>query len=133
MVVVDDLDKRLDAAALLDLLGTHATGHLGRVSLNTGDESVGERMSLGAGVLGLDDDDLLDVHMLIECARRTGKEILIARTAEMSCLVRFASIRVCEYAKNRVHTPHIHSILSSIHIILPTNPCFSIGTAISIS
>ena len=58
VVVVDDLDERLDAAALLDLLGAHATGHLGGVALDTGDESIGEGVGLGAGVLRLDDDDL---------------------------------------------------------------------------
>lgn len=58
MVVVDDLDERLDAAALLDLLGAHATGHLRGVTLDTGNESIGEGMGLGAGVLRLDDDDL---------------------------------------------------------------------------
>lgn len=58
MVVVDDLDERLDAAALLDLLGAHATSHLGGVALDTGDEGIGEGVGLGAGVLRLDDDDL---------------------------------------------------------------------------
>lgn len=63
VVVVDDLDERLDAAALLDLLGAHATSHLGGVALDTGDESIGEGVGLGAGVLRLDDDDLSNMSM----------------------------------------------------------------------
>ena len=66
MVVVDDLDKRLDAAALLNLLGAHAAGDLLGVTLDTGDERVGERVSLGAGVLRLDDDNL---NIFIPCQR----------------------------------------------------------------
>jgi hypothetical protein len=58
VVVVDDLDERLDAAALLDGLLTHAAGDLEGVALDTGDDGVGEWMSLGASVLRLDNDDL---------------------------------------------------------------------------
>jgi hypothetical protein len=58
VVVVDDLDERLDAAALLNLLGTHAAGHLGGIALDTSNEGIGERVGLGAAVLRLDDDDL---------------------------------------------------------------------------
>lgn len=63
VVVVDDLDERLDAAALLDLLGAHATGYLGGVALDTGDESIGEGVGLGAGVLRLDNDDLSNMSI----------------------------------------------------------------------
>lgn len=58
MVVVDLLDERLDLGALLSTLLPHAAGDLLGVALDAGDESVGERVSLGAGVLGLDDDNL---------------------------------------------------------------------------
>ena len=58
MVVVDDLDEGLDAAALLDGLLTHAAGDLEGVALDTGDNGVGEGVSLGARVLRLDNDDL---------------------------------------------------------------------------
>lgn len=58
VVVVDDLDERLDLGALgLAGLG-HAAGHLLRVALNAGDEGVREGVRLGALVDGLDDDDL---------------------------------------------------------------------------
>lgn len=58
MVVVDDLDEGLDAAALLNLLLSHAAGDLQGVALDTGNESVGEGVRLGTSVVGLDDDDL---------------------------------------------------------------------------
>lgn len=59
MVVVDDLDEGLDAAALLDGLLTHAAGDLEGVALDTGDDGVREGVSLGARVLRLDNDNLL--------------------------------------------------------------------------
>lgn len=58
VVVVDDLDEGLDAAALLNLLLSHAAGDLQGVALDTGNESVGEGVRLGTSVVGLDDDDL---------------------------------------------------------------------------
>lgn len=58
VVVVDDLDERLDTAALLDHLLAHATGDLGRVALDTGDDGVGEGVRLGASVVRLDNDNL---------------------------------------------------------------------------
>lgn len=58
MVVVCDLDEGLDLGALVRLLLAHALCDLERVALNAGDEGVGERVGLGAGVLGLDNDDL---------------------------------------------------------------------------
>lgn len=58
MVLVDDLDERLDLAAAVDKLLTHAAGNLGGVALDTGNNGVGEGVSLGASVLRLDDDDL---------------------------------------------------------------------------
>lgn len=59
MGVVDNLDERLDLAAL-GLAGfSHAAGDLQRVALDAGDECVWEGMLLAAGVLGLEDDDLL--------------------------------------------------------------------------
>lgn len=59
VVVVDDLDERLDLAALVLAGLGHTAGDLRRVALDAGDEGVGERVRLGAVVLGLDDDDLL--------------------------------------------------------------------------
>lgn len=58
VVVVDNLDERLDAAALLHRLLAHAAGDLGGVTLNAGDDGVGEGVRLGASVVGLDNDDL---------------------------------------------------------------------------
>lgn len=58
VVVVDGLDEGLELAALLRLLLTHAARHFEGVALDTGDEGVGEWVSLGALVVGLDDHDL---------------------------------------------------------------------------
>lgn len=58
VVVVDNLDERLDAAALLDSLLPHTTGDLQWVALNTSDDGVGEGLGLGTGVVRLDNDDL---------------------------------------------------------------------------
>ena len=59
MVVVDGLDERLDAAPLLDLLLAHAPRDLLGVTLDAGHDGEGERVRLGAGVIRLDDDNLL--------------------------------------------------------------------------
>ena len=58
VVVVGHLDERLDTAALLNLLLAHTAGDLQRVTLDTGDDGVGERVRLGASVVRLDDNDL---------------------------------------------------------------------------
>lgn len=58
VVVVDDLDERLDLAAAVDQLLTHAAGNLLGVALDTGDDGEGEGVSLRARVLRLDNDDL---------------------------------------------------------------------------
>jgi len=58
MVVVDDLDKRLDLASFCDLFRSHPSGHLQWIALNTSYESVGERVSFGAGIEWLDNDNL---------------------------------------------------------------------------
>jgi hypothetical protein len=58
VVVVDDLDERLDLAALLLAGLGHATGDLRRVPLDSGYDGVGVWVRLVAGVLRLDDDDL---------------------------------------------------------------------------
>ena len=58
MVVVDGLDEWLNLAPLLDLLGAHSSGDLRWVSLDADNESVGEWMGFGAGIVWLDDDDL---------------------------------------------------------------------------
>jgi len=58
VVVVDNLDEGLDAAAAVHELLTHAAGNLQRVALDTGDDGEGEGVRLGASVLRLDNDDL---------------------------------------------------------------------------
>lgn len=59
MVVVDDLDERLDLAALgLAGLG-HAAGDVQRVALDAGDDGVGEGVDFAAVVDGHEEDDLL--------------------------------------------------------------------------
>ena len=58
MVVVDGLDKGLDLAAFLLARLGHAAGDGKRVALDAGDEGVGEGVGFGAGVNGLDYDDL---------------------------------------------------------------------------
>lgn len=59
MVVVDDLDERLDLAALgLAALG-HAAGDVERVAIDTGNNRMREWVLLAAVVLRLDNDDLL--------------------------------------------------------------------------
>lgn len=58
MVVVDHLDERLDLGALGQLLGTHGLGHLGWVSLNSGNDGVRVGSLLCSVVELLDDDDL---------------------------------------------------------------------------
>lgn len=68
VVVVDDLDERLDLGSLGDTGLSHAAGDGLRVALNAGDESVRERVGLGALVDRLDDDDLL------ACVAATGND-----------------------------------------------------------
>lgn len=58
MVVVDNLDEGLDAAAAVDHLLPHAAGDLGGVALDAGDDGIGEGVRLGAGVVRLDNHDL---------------------------------------------------------------------------
>ena len=58
VVVVDDLDKRLDLVPSVLRLFAHAARHLGRVALNADNERVAKRMRLVALVDRLDDDDL---------------------------------------------------------------------------
>ena len=58
MIVIDDLDKRLDFAASLLPLFRHAAGHLCRIAFDASDESVRESMSLGACIKCVYYDDL---------------------------------------------------------------------------
>lgn len=58
MVVVDNLDERLDLAALGLAILRHAAGDLRWVTLNTGDEGVRVWVGLVASVLGLNDHNL---------------------------------------------------------------------------
>ena len=51
MVVVDNLDERLDLGALGDLLLTHGAGNLERVTLDTGDDSITVGSILGTFVV----------------------------------------------------------------------------------
>lgn len=59
VVEVDNLDKRLNSGSLSDLLSAVSLGNLQGVSLNTGNESMTERVRLGTIIMGLDDDNLL--------------------------------------------------------------------------
>ena len=58
MVVVDELDEWLHFRPLLSSLLAHAAGDLRWVAFDTGDESVGESVGLGAVVDRLNDDNL---------------------------------------------------------------------------
>lgn len=58
VVVVDDLDERLDLGALVLAGLGHAAGDLGGVALDTGNHGVAEGVRLVAVVNGLDDNDL---------------------------------------------------------------------------
>lgn len=59
MVVVNNLNERLDLSSLGNLLGAVSFGDLQRVSLNTSNEGVTEGVRLGTIIVGLDDDNLL--------------------------------------------------------------------------
>jgi hypothetical protein len=59
VVVVDELDERLDFRSLLYSLLPHAAGDFGWVAFNAGDQGVCERMCLCGGIDGLDYDDLV--------------------------------------------------------------------------
>ena len=59
VLVVDELEERLDLGALQDLLLRHRLGDRQRRLLETGDERVTELALLGAVVVRLDDDRLL--------------------------------------------------------------------------
>lgn len=59
MVVVDDLDKGLNARALLDLLGVHGVGDLAGVLVNPSNQGVAVGTLGGALIKLLDDDHLL--------------------------------------------------------------------------
>lgn len=65
MVVVDDLDERLDFRALRLAGFGHAAGDLRGVAFDTGDEGVREGVSFRAGVKGLDYHDLCGDEWLI--------------------------------------------------------------------
>lgn len=68
VVVVDDLDERLDLGALGNTGLSHAAGDGLRVTLNAGNNGVRERVGLGALVGRLDDDNLL------ACEAATGDD-----------------------------------------------------------
>lgn len=59
VVVVDDLDERLDLGSLSDLLSTVLLGNLQWVSFNTGNKSVTEWVCLGTFIVRLNDNNLL--------------------------------------------------------------------------
>lgn len=67
MVVVDDLDERLDLVSLLLAGLGHAASDLGGVSLNAGNQGVTERVRLVAVVNGLDDDNLIEAIESAKC------------------------------------------------------------------
>ena len=59
VVVVDELDERLNFASLLSLFLAVLLGNLLGVRVNTGNKSVTELVGLGTIILRLDDNDLL--------------------------------------------------------------------------
>lgn len=59
MVVVDDLDERLDLGSLGNLLSVVCLGDSLWTSLDTNNKGVWERVALGAVVLWSDNDNLL--------------------------------------------------------------------------
>lgn len=59
VVVVDNLDERLDLGSLGDLFSTLSLGDLQWVSLNTSDQGVAEWVRLGTLIVWLDDHNLL--------------------------------------------------------------------------
>lgn len=59
MVVVDDLDERLDLGSLSNLLGTVLLGDLQWVPFNTGNQSVTEWMRFRTLIVWLNDHNLL--------------------------------------------------------------------------
>lgn len=67
MVVVDDLDERLDLGALLLAGLGHAAGDLGRVALDAGNDGVAKGVRLVAVVDGLDNDDLERKKRSVSC------------------------------------------------------------------
>ncbi len=66
MVVVDDLNKRLDTGSLCDLLLAHSVGDVERISFNTSDDGVRIRSLLSAFVKVLDDDSLLTGELAVK-------------------------------------------------------------------
>lgn len=97
VIVVDDLDERLDLAAL-GLAGlAHALGDLQRVALDAGNDGVGERVLLAAVVLRLDDDNLL------AGVASAGDDGLIFNPCQILCL----------------STPYSHHLVRLPRIVLP--------------
>jgi len=65
VVVVDNLDERLDLGALLDLGLGHPAGNLLRVTLDTSDKGVREAVGLGAAIDRCDDNNPYATHFSI--------------------------------------------------------------------
>lgn len=59
VVVVYNLDKRLNLSSLGNFLSTHGLGYLQRLSLDTGDNGVWERVRLGTLIVWLNNDNFL--------------------------------------------------------------------------
>lgn len=66
VVVVDNLDERLDLAPLVLPCLAHPPCDLAGVTLDAGDDRVAVRVALVAGVDRLDDDDLLQTKAMSE-------------------------------------------------------------------
>lgn len=81
MVVVDDLDERLDLGALLHLGLRHTAGNLLGVALNAGNESVGEAVGLGATVDRCDDDNPLRVLVFVPILNDSPSKLTSFRPA----------------------------------------------------
>lgn len=96
MVVVDGLDEGLDAAPLLDLLLAHAPRHPLGVALNAGHDGEGERVRLGAGVIRLDDDNLLrgsnEMSATVYPMSASSRPIVISLNRNVDILLAFPAL-----------------------------------------
>ncbi len=66
VIVVDSLDKGLDAAALRNALSAHGLGDLEWVTLDTSDNGVGIRAGRGTFIVVLDNDGLFTGILALE-------------------------------------------------------------------
>lgn len=135
MVVVDGLDEWLDLASLGDLLSTHSSSDSGWISLNTDDESVGERVCLWASLIWLDDHDLKKKktignpsaskpHLkLWTFPRRTLLMISLYRSLLMNArLFRFVCVSSSMMFRQRFLVIHFRDVRFRILLVSRPNP-----------